>query len=77
MNIVQHYGKKVTIDGSGGIYIAHHSEPCCVKLSCDDGAKKEHIAPIMFTRWVMHRADSHSRVGRFLHLLPIIWKFTK
>ncbi|CAM7015311.1 hypothetical protein LEADMM068B1_18295 [Leclercia adecarboxylata] len=74
MNIVQHDGKKVTIDGSGGIYIAHHSEKACVNWRMGSG---ENIAPIMLINWVMHHQRNGSRLGRFFHLLPIIWKFTK
>lgn len=77
MKIIQHFAKKVTIDGDGGIYIAHHSKPFIVEWHCDEGAKVEHVAPITFTRWEMYRADNHSRLGRFFHLLPIIWKLSK
>ncbi|MCS4605537.1 hypothetical protein KW485_02895 [Enterobacter kobei] len=77
MKIIQHFAKKVTIDGDGGIYIAHHSTPRIVEWIREGGAEAEHVAPIVFTGWTMYRADKHSRLGRFFCLLPIIWKLSK
>ncbi|QLX04276.1 hypothetical protein HV201_07015 [Citrobacter freundii] len=77
MKIIQHFAKKVTIDGDGGIYIAHHSVPRIVEWHRERGADDEHVAPIAFVGWTMYQVDKPSRLGRFFGLLPIIWKLSK
>lgn len=77
MKIKQHLAKEVTIDGSGGVYIANHREKAAVLWSSDPGATAENTAKIKFINWYLIQATHKTRFKRFLALVPIIWRISK
>lgn len=63
------------IDGgmdTGNIYLIHHSNNRFIQ---DEGPIT--CAEPKLTGWYLHQAPQKGRLGRFLHLLPLIWKFCK
>ena len=77
MKIKQHLAKEVSIDGSGGVYIANHREKAVVLFSADPGATAENTAKIKFINWDLIQCRNKTRLGRFLALLPTVWRISK
>ena len=65
----------LVIDGrmaTGNIYLVHHSNSSGIQYEGPITCAKTKV-----TGWYLHRAHQKGRLGRFLHLLPLIWKFCK
>ena len=77
MKIKQHLAKEVTIDGSGGVYIANHREKAAVLFSSDLGVTSENSAKIKFINWNLIQCKNKTRLGRFLALVPTVWRISK